>query len=58
MPQVVLDAPGQESAGSAELTPTLMPAAEATAEESVKVAYLDSCVAQAVAAPEGCPFRY
>ncbi|MEH1057715.1 M48 family metalloprotease [Micromonospora sp. CPCC 206171] len=55
--QVVHVLPGQESAASPDLTPTLAPAAQATAEESVK-AYLDGCAAQTVAAPQGCPFRY
>lgn len=55
--QVVYVLPGQESAGSPDLTPTLAPGAQATAEESVK-AYLDACAARTVAAPEGCPFRY
>ncbi|WKU07493.1 M48 family metalloprotease [Micromonospora sp. HUAS LYJ1] len=55
--RVVYVVPGQQSVSGAELTPTLRPEAQAAAEQSVR-SYLDGCAAQAVAAPQGCPFRY
>lgn len=55
--QPVVVVPGQESAGSAELVPTVTPDARRAAEESVR-RYLDGCAAKRVAAPDGCPFRY
>ncbi|MEV4724583.1 M48 family metalloprotease [Micromonospora humida] len=56
-PRVVYVVPGQQSVSGAELTPTLRPEAQAAAERSVR-SYLDGCAAQAVATPQGCPFRY
>ncbi|GHJ06707.1 hypothetical protein TPA0907_10740 [Micromonospora humidisoli] len=55
--RVLYVVPGQQSVSGAELTPTLRPEAQAAAERSVR-SYLDGCAAQAVAVPQGCPFRY
>ncbi|MDO3704722.1 M48 family metalloprotease [Micromonospora sp. C28SCA-DRY-2] len=56
-PEPVQVGPGQPQAVPLGLNPVVKPAATTAAEERVR-AYLDECAKKAVAAPEGCPFRY
>ncbi|MFI5484441.1 M48 family metalloprotease [Micromonospora echinaurantiaca] len=56
-PEPVQVGPGQPQGAALGLTPVLTAEATTAAEERVR-AYLDDCAKKAVAAPEGCPFRY